>query len=197
MSAYYLWRVEIAMETRTFWIAAMIAGVFFPIISAVTMGSRNGGAWQRVVRSGLAYGVVFGLVYSGFAFQALIDFGATQDPYFPINLSWFDIAKIYLIGGMGSGNIGLICLLSLLIAWVTLFGKNRQQWAIFGCRAAFITYVCNDILVAIVNDSSIQTLIKDIIFDLVGAIIFGAFAAVFLGWIFPEARRNRSVAAGV
>jgi hypothetical protein len=183
------------METRILWIAAIAAGVFFPVFSALTLDRKNGGALKRLVRSWLAYGAVFGLVYLGFAFQGLIDFGNAKDPYFPIYLGWFEVVKLYFILGPGTGSVGMIWLLSLLICWVTLFGKDRRQWAIFGCRAAFLTYASYDILATIVSNSSIYALIKEIVFDLVGAILFGAFVAVLLAWIFPEAQRKRSLAA--
>src|SRR5437660_8485289 len=82
--------------------------------------------------------------------------------------------------------LAAIALLSLIISWVTLFGKNRRQWAIFGCRSAFLAYVIFDIVGAIVKDSSILALMKDLVFDLIGAILFGAVASLLISLIFGE-----------
>src|SRR5207245_1528915 len=116
------------------------------------------------------------------------------DPYFPFHLSWWQKGSIFLSSISFiqiTQGLAAIALLSLIISWVTLFGKNRRQWAIFGCRSAFLTYVVFDIALSIVNDSSILELMKNLVFDLIGAILFGVAASVLISLIFGETLLRR------
>jgi NhaP-type Na+/H+ or K+/H+ antiporter len=46
-------------------------------------------------------------------------------------------------------------------------------------------------VIALVNDSSIQDVIKNIVFDFIGAILFGAFAGLLVSWIFTAKKTRR------
>ena len=186
------------LNRELLWVAAALAAAILPVISALTAKKRSGSFAKRLIICWIANIAVFCLVLFGFMFQGLVDYTIGEsdpifgDPYSPFHLSWWEKGRIYLssqlfIQGLASTEgLAEIALLSLIISWATLFGKNRRQWAIFGCRSAFLAYVVLDIAVAIVNDSSILELMKNLVFDLIGAILFGAAASVLISLIFGE-----------
>jgi hypothetical protein len=193
MSDHGLRSLEVSELNRDFlWVAAVLAAAILPVISALTAKKGSGSLFKRWIICWIANIAVFCLVSLGFMFQGLVDYAIADvfgDPYFPFHLSWWQRGEIYLSSGLfiqTTQGLSAIALLSLIISWVTLFGKNRRQWAIFGCRAAFLAYVIVDIVLAIVNDSSILELMKNLVFDLIGAILFGAAASVLISLIFGE-----------
>jgi len=182
------------------WIPVVLAAAILPVISALTANKASGSLAKRWIICWIANIAMFCLVLFGFMFQGFVDYAIADrdpffgDPYFPFHFSWWQKGRIYLSGALSmqsTQGLAAIALLSLVISWVTLFGKNRRQWAIFGCRAAFLAYVIFDIVGAIVKDSSILGLMKDLVFDLIGAILFGAAASVLIGLIFSETRLGR------
>jgi hypothetical protein len=199
MSDYGLRSLEVTeFRGEILWVAVVLAAAILPMISALTAKRRSGNLAKRWIICWIANIGVFCLVLFGFMFQGLVDYAITQpDPFFgdqysPFHLSWWQKGTIYLKSvSFSTQGLAAIVLLSLIISWATLFGKNRRQWAIFGCRAAFLAYVIVDIVLAIVNDSSIQELMKNLVFDLIGAILFGAVASVLISLIFGEMSLRR------
>jgi len=177
------------------WVAVVLAAAILPVMSALTAKKGSNSLAKRWIICGIANIVVFCLVLFGFMFQGVVDYAiADADPFFggpysAFHLSWWQKGRIYLSSASFIPNtegLAAIALLSLIISWVTLFGKRRRQRAVFGCRSAFLAYVTFDIVLAIVNDSSILELMKNLVFDLVGAILFGAAASVLISLIFGE-----------
>lgn len=196
MSSYGLRSLEVTeFRTELLWVPAVLAAAILPVISALTAKNGSGSLVKRWIICWIANIAVFCLVLFGFMFQGFVDYAIADrdpvfgDPYFPFHFSWWQKGTIYLSSLsfiLGTQGLAAIALLSLVISWATLFGKNRRQWAIFGCRAAFLAYVIVDIVLAIVNDSSIVELMKNLVFDLIGAILFGAVASVLISLIFGE-----------
>src|SRR6266478_914236 len=200
MSRYGLRSLEVTeLREEILWVAVVLAAAILPVISTLTAEKKSGSLAKRWMICLLANIGVFCLVLFGFMFQGLVDYAIVHpdpffgDPYSPFHFSWWQKGTIYLrsLSFIRGQSLAAIALLSLIISWVTLFGKNRRQWAIFGCRSAFLAYVTVDIVLAIVNDSSILELIKDLVFDLIGAILFGAAASVLISLIFGEMRVGR------
>jgi hypothetical protein len=202
MSSYGPRSLEVTeFRVEILWVAVGLAAAVLPMMSALTARKGTGRLLKRWTLCWIANIVVFCLVSFGFMFQGLVDFSLTPrdpffgDPYSPFHLNWWQKGTIYLKSlSFGAEGLAAIILLSLIISWATLFGKNRRQWAIFGCRAAFLAYVIVDIALAIINDSSIQELMKDLVFDLIGAILFGALASVLISLIFGETLLRRRAA---
>ena len=171
------------------WAAVVLAAAVLPVISALTVGGRDRTFAKRWLMCLMGNAIILLLVSFGFAFQRSVDLALIErDPYAVFDFSWFEKIKLYLSSSFLAATWGPIILISLIISLVTLYGKNRRQRAVFGCRGAFLTYVACDIALAIVKDLSIVELIKDVVFDFVGAILFGAAASVLLSIIFGEGR---------
>jgi hypothetical protein len=196
MSSYGSRSLEVTeFRGEILWVAVALAAAILPVISALTAKKGSGSLAKRWIICWIANIAVFCLVSFGFMFQGLVDYAIGQpdpffgDPYSPFHFSWWQKGTIYLRSLSfirSTQSLAAIVLLSLIICWATLFGKNRRQWSICGCRAAFLAYVIVDIVLAIVNDSSIQELMKNLVFDLIGAILFGAVASVLISLIFGE-----------
>jgi hypothetical protein len=196
MSSYRLRSLEVTESNRKLlWAAVVLAAAILPVMSALTAKKASDSLAKRWIICGIANIVVFCLVLFGFMFEGIVDYAISDadpifgDPYSPFQFNWWQKGRIYLSSTSFIPNmqgLAAIALLSLIISWVTLFGKSRRQWAIFGCRSAFLAYVIFDIVLAIVNDSSILELMKNLVFDLVGAILFGASASVLISCIFGE-----------
>lgn len=207
MSSYRFRSLEVTENRELLWVAVVLAAAIFPVMSALTAKKGSGSLAKRWIICWIANIAVFCLVLFGFMFQGFVDYAIAHshpffdDPYFPFHLSWWQKGTIYLRSApfiQDTQSLAAIALLALIISWVTLFGKSRRQWAIFGCRSAFLAYVIFDIALAIVNDSSILELMKNLVFDLVGAILFGAAASVLISLIFGETwlRRRPVVLTG-
>jgi hypothetical protein len=188
--------MEVTELNRTLvWVPVVLAAAVLPMISALTAKKQSGSFAQRWIICLIANIAVFCLVLFGYVFQGFIDYAIVRpdsifgDAYSPFQFSWWQKGTIYLQTRSffpQTEQLGLIALVSLVVSWATLFGKTRREWAIFGCRAAFLAYTIFDIALAIVNDSSILELMKNLVFDLIGAIIFGAAASVLINLIFGK-----------
>jgi hypothetical protein len=192
--------MEVTELNRTLlWLPVVLAAAVLPLISALT-AKKTGSFAKSWIICWIANLAVFCLVLFGYIFQGCVDYVIAPDPIFggpysPFQFSWWQKGTIFLRNLSfipPTEGLGLIALVSLVISWATLFGKTRRQWAIFGCRAAFLAYAIVDIALAIVNDSSILELMKNLVFDLIGAILFGAAASVLISFIFETWLRRRA-----
>src|SRR5713226_8582918 len=162
MSSYGLRSLEVTeLNRELLWVAVVLAAAILPVMSALTAKKGSASLAKRWIICWIANIVVFCLVLFGFMFQGLVDYAIADadpffgDPYSAFHFSWWQKGRIFLSSApfiQDTQDLAAIALLSLIISWVTLFGKNRRQWAIFGCRSAFLAYVIFDIVLAIVND---------------------------------------------
>ena len=171
------------MEIDQGWnVAAGFLFILLPIVSAISSKNRNLPFVSRYSRCLVCYVIIFVLIYAGYLVQGIIE-KAIQERTFDSGLKGIIFAfESYDYGYV----VGTICVVSSITTLAMLLGRNNNDVAVNGFRAAFLCFTVADILWNMMIDAPVGKYVMCVVFNFGGAMILGAVGAVIICRIRPD-----------